>query len=259
MQPVHSPIDCSPPPPEPPPGGRIVREPLATDPPLELLLVPTGGPAGIDESDADPLADAATAWVTAAPADDPAPPVSVPLYGLLVVWTPRRAAVVADAGRLDAARGAVVAFSHLETELGRIEREVESLLAATVEDARFAFTFTDRDSGQSDRLAAHHRRAVAARIGLARIAADVRRPAPHPPTLAGQIGERLRDRLRLADRLEAAEGKAEIAEQVYATCGQRSSEFLIGRRQMGLEWIIILLLAIETVLLAVELLSSSSS
>lgn len=243
----------------PPPGSRVEREPLATDPPLELLLVPTTGPAGLEEAEADPLATAATAWVMAGPPDDPVPPVSVPLYGLLVVWSRGRAAIVADAERLETARQAVAAFARLEAELGRIERDADSLLAATAEDARFGFGFTANDCDQLDRLATHHRRAVAARIGLARIAADVRRPAPHPPTLAGQIGERLRDRLRLADRLESAEGKAEIAEQVYATCGQRSSEFLIGRRQMGLEWIIILLLAVETVLLVVELLSSTGS
>jgi hypothetical protein len=232
---------------------------LATDPPLEILLVPTDGPAGVEELAADPLADAGTAWVMAGLSDDPAPPVIVPLYGLLVVWTRRRAAVVADAARLETARQAVVAFTRVEAELFGIERETDALLVATAEDARFGFRFTENDRGHLDRLADHHRRAVATRIGLARIAAEVRRPAPHPPTLAGQIGERLRDRLRLVDRLESAEGKAEITEQIYATCGQRTSEFLIGRRQMGLEWIIILLLAVETVLLAVELLASAGS
>lgn len=241
----------------PPAGGRIEHHLLATDASLELLLVHSETPSGMEETSADTPVSRAIAWLMEEAAPEAAEPVIVPLYGMLVAWTARRAAIVADAGRLETARDAVVAFSRLEAELGRIERETDSLLTATGEDTRFGFTFSTEDLEHLDRLASQYRRAVAARVSLARVAADVRRTPPHPPTLAGQIGERLRDRLRLVDRLESLEGKAEIAEQVYATCGQRSSEFLIGRRQMTLEWIIILLLAMEGLLLMVDLLSST--
>lgn len=242
---------------EPPCGGRIESLPLGEEDSLTLLLVTTGEPSGFEEVDADPVAAAVIGWVNAEA--EPMPPIVIPLYGILVVWTPRRAALVADVVRMPVVRDAALSFSRRQAELVRIEREAESLLGTTGDDCRFGFSFSANDLAHVERLAARHRRAVIAQIALANISSEIRRPPPHPPTLAGQVGERLRDRLRLTERLESAEGKLEIAEQVYTSCGQRSSEFLIGRRQMALEWIIILLLAAETLLLVVDLLSSTSA
>jgi uncharacterized Rmd1/YagE family protein len=43
---------------------------------------------------------------------------------------------------------------------------------------------------------------------------------------------------------------------VYEPCGQRISDFLSSRKSHTLEWVIVVLLACETLLLVVDLLSS---
>ena len=84
----------------------------------------------------------------------------------------------------------------------------------------------------------------------------VQRPAPQPPTLAGQLGERLRDRTRVLDRIEHAVEQADLLERVYAGCGDRVAELVASRRHLPLEWVIILLLAAEVVLITIDILAA---
>lgn len=87
----------------------------------------------------------------------------------------------------------------------------------------------------------------------------VHAPPLHPPTLASQLGERLRERTRLVERHEFATQQAELAERVAEACGQRALEAGIARRQLGLEWAIVVLLVVQTALLVVELLSQRAT
>jgi uncharacterized Rmd1/YagE family protein len=80
----------------------------------------------------------------------------------------------------------------------------------------------------------------------------------YPPTLASQVGERLRERLRLQERLEASGGRLEAQERVFELCSQRLTEFSLARRGHTLEWIIIVFLAAQTVLWLLDLLGSAS-
>ena len=78
----------------------------------------------------------------------------------------------------------------------------------------------------------------------------------HPATLASQIGERLRERARLTERMEAALGQLEVVEKVYEMCAQRTSDFMLSRSHTILEWIIIILLGAETLLLLADLMAT---
>jgi uncharacterized Rmd1/YagE family protein len=79
-------------------------------------------------------------------------------------------------------------------------------------------------------------------------------PPTYPPTLASQIGERVRERTRLVERAEFASQQLEVYERVYEQAGQRRNEFLLARSSNQLEWIIILLLLAQIVLVLVEML-----
>lgn len=94
---------------------------------------------------------------------------------------------------------------------------------------------------------------------FARLVPCVLVPHVHPPTLASQIGERLRERTRMADRLELVEGKLESQEHIYELCSHRTSEFMVARKGHHLEWVIIILLLVQTVLLMLDLLSSGKT
>jgi uncharacterized Rmd1/YagE family protein len=53
-------------------------------------------------------------------------------------------------------------------------------------------------------------------------------------------------------RLETADGQLEVFEGVYEMSGQRMGEYRAAREEHVLEWVIILLLAAELLLLLVQ-------
>ena len=208
-----------------------------------------------------PVIDAVNAWVVAAglPATNVAAVVSVPLYGCHVTWAPGRAAVIGSPSKLDMLVTAVVDFSGREAELRQLEERCGQFLESLDGDALYAFAVDDRGLDHREALAARFRETVAVRGRLALLAPAVHAPPLHPPTLASQLGERLRDRTRLAERHEFAVDRAELAERLYEACGQRIAEFGIARRQLGLEWAIVVLLVIQTALLIVDLLTRGTA
>jgi uncharacterized Rmd1/YagE family protein len=65
--------------------------------------------------------------------------------------------------------------------------------------------------------------------------------------------------MRIEDRLDVAERQIEAFERVYDMCGQRSSDFMLARSGHILEWIIIILLAVQTILTVIDLIPSSGT
>lgn len=249
------------PPSELPSGAGLERLPLAEGQQLELATVAvTEADHGSRAQEDEPrqAAAVAAAWVASLPqADERTPvPVNVPLYGCHVVWSPMRAAVVGPGSRIGQLRAAVVEFASREAELRDAERRAARLLDGSEADAAVAFVSDARLAGRGAEAAARYREAVAVRRQLAGLSVAIHAPPVHPPTLASQLGERLRERTRLAERHEHAVEKAELAERVAEACGHRATDLLIARRQLGLEWAIVTLLVAQTALLLVDLLAS---
>lgn len=238
-----------------PADAVVERVPLADGGTCEVALVamPAASTSDEDATLAEQLS-AAVAWAVDAAGGEP--PLTVPLFGTHVVWTPCRCAALAPPERLPALRAGIVEFVDREAELRDIERRVTSSLEHLDGDAALAFAFDEQALPQRRELADRFREAVSLRRRLAVLASHVSRPAPQPPTLAGQVGERLRDRARIAERLEHAVEQTDLLERVYAGCGERAAEFVVSRRHLTLEWVIILLLAAEVILLAIDLLAT---
>lgn len=215
--------------------------------PADLLLL--GVPAA-ESSDAGLPGDA-LAWVEAG-----GPMQAIALHGAAVAWAPGRAAIMVEPSRIDAVRAAVVEFCFHERELAEIERGVAAAWPDVETDAPLAFEFRDRDAGRRRALGERFRRTVALRSRLARLVPHVDRPPLHPPTLASQVGERLRERGRLAERCGFLDGQLDVHERVYDLCGQRSSDWGLSRKSTALEWAIVVILTIETVLILVDLLAA---
>jgi hypothetical protein len=239
-----------------PPDTVVERSPLADGGVFEFAAAV---PPAAEEADHDTLTaelvGRATSWVQAAtPGGDP--PLVVPLYGTHVIWTPRRAVALGPADRLAALRTAVHEFTDREAELRDVERRIAAGLEHVDADAPLAFAFDEQALPRRRELAARFADAIAVRRRLAVLAPVLQRPAPHPPTLASQLGERLRDRSRVVDRLDHAGEQADLLERVYSGCGDRVAEFVSSRRHAALEWVIILLLAVEIVLITVDLLAT---
>lgn len=245
-----------------PATASIRRLPLSATAAIDLLSVAveaaadTGGPP---ESVADIIRDWA---MTESP--DPAArvspaPIVVPLYGCLVVWSADRAAVVGPGERLGQLEHAVADFATHEATLRDAEQRATALLDTIEADAAAAFEIDHASGDRRIALAARYREAVAVGRRLAVVAPAVHASPVHPPTLASQLGERLRERARLVERHELAVGRADLAERVAEACGQRAADMGIARRQMGLEWAIIVLLVVQTALMLVDLLAWQGS
>ena len=242
------------------PADAVEHVPLPTGRPFELAAVALGPTAADDDTAAvdAALADVvarARAWV----GDDGRPPLVIPLFGTLTVWGPHRTLVAGPADRLPQLKAAVVEFAALDGELHDIERHLATLLPLVDADAPLAFEFADAALSRRGELAGRFRDAVSLRRRLAVLAPALHVPAPQPPTLAGQLGERLRERTRIVDRAGFATEQADLLERVYTACGERASDFAIARRQAALEWTIVVLLAAEVVLMLVGALTTGTT
>ncbi len=236
-------------------GRRVVvigTDPAATPARGELLVLAV--PATVDE-EPDLLAEIRD-WADPPTAGAERTGQLLMLQGAQVVWTPARLAVVAIPDRLHAVRNAAVEVAYYDAELGAIETELASLWPELEADTPLAFAFAEQSVRLRRQLAARFRRVFTLRTRLARIAPFVLAPHAHPPTLATQLNERLRERVRMAHRVESLDTQLEVFERVYEGCGQKASEYLIARTGHTLEWIIIVLLLAQTILVTVELLSA---
>jgi len=233
-------------PPELPVGSWI--EPAALPGSGDLLLVP------VVEADGATLMPPLLAWVEQAAS---VPPTVLELYGTIVIWTPGRVAVASAADRLPRATAAVNEFTATVGELVAIEGAIAGLWADYEADLSCGFVVAAADASRLPELAERYRQSMSLAGRLARLSPRIHRPPEHPPTLAGQLGERLRDRCRLADREEFADDQLETIIRLYEGCGQRASDRMLAQREHVLTWVIVLLLAAETVLLLVDLLAAA--
>jgi uncharacterized Rmd1/YagE family protein len=94
---------------------------------------------------------------------------------------------------------------------------------------------------------------------MARIGPYVHAPHMYPPTLASQISERLRERTRMMHRHEFLDEQLEVFHTVYESCAQRSSDFMLARSGHTLEWIIIVILLVQTLFSVVEILAGTGT
>lgn len=210
---------------------------------IAILMVPAAA------ADADGLPAPALAWAGAG-----GPPQAIALHGAAVAWAPGRVAILVDPARADAVQAAVVEFCFHERELRAIEADVAGGWPHVEADAPLAFEFRDRDADRRRALGVRFQRTVSLRSRLARLAPHLDRPPLHPPTLASQVGERLRERSRMPERAGFLDGQLDVQERVYDLCGQRASDWWLARKSTTLEWAIVVLLAVETVLILVGML-----
>jgi len=250
-----------------PAAATLACKTLSSGEVFEILLVPitaeheaegVGDPGATLEA----MGAVVIGWVAAGPdagSAGSAPAVTIPLYGTLVAWGAGRAAVVGPAERLADLERTVLEFAGHEAALRDAERRAAALLAEVEADLDGDLGLDDRAAERRAVRGVRHREAVAVARSLAFLAPAIHAAPLHPPTLSSQLGERLRDRSRLADRHELAMGQAELAERVAEGASQRALDIEIARRQMGLEWAIIVLLMAQTAILVVDLLAQQGT
>jgi hypothetical protein len=195
-------------------------------------------------------------WVADAGSAAAEPPIAITMHGAQIVWGVARAAVLAAPGRSAPLVLALVDFSYCDNELRKLEREIAEGWAQLEADMPLAHEVAGVDR---ERWAAVGRRtelALKRRAHLARIEPLFTRARAHLPPLANQLVERLRERTQVEERLESLASQLEVFVRVYEMTGQRISDFRAARQDRALEWVIIVLLAAESLLLLIEVLGA---
>jgi hypothetical protein len=250
----------------------LVTDPSAPQPvtsgKLHILLIPQSPYADTDQSGAtstvaSPSAEttvaAMRAWTNSAsstPTASDTPGQWMSFQGAQICWTPSRCAILAAPERLDALRNAMVEASFVEAELRNLERTVAAFWPQLEADTPHAFEFDERSSRRKTELKQRFQQVTDCRARLARLSTFVSSPHVHPPTLASQINERLRDRVRMTHRYDCLDDQLDVCERVYELCGQRASDYKLARTGHMLEWMIIILLLTQVLLWGFEVLTS---
>lgn len=219
---------------------------------IQLVLIPAS------EQDDRDRSTAARAWVESGGGQvDRCMPIV--LQGAQIFWSQSRTAIIAAAERLHAVRSAVIEFCFFESELRDVERQIGDRWSQLDVDTPLAFEFHEQAISERKELMQRFRVIIGLRSRGVRMAPHIQCPHVFPPTLASQISERMREKSRVAERLEFMREQIEVFEKVYEMCSQRASDFVANRTSHMLEWVIILLLAAKTILLVVNLLSSAGT
>jgi len=92
------------------------------------------------------------------------------------------------------------------------------------------------------------------RMRLTRIAPHLAQAQARLSPLANQLKDRLREKTCVEDRIEGVAAQLDVFERVYEMSSQRISDYKSSRQSHTLEWVIIVLLAAETLILFIELL-----
>ncbi len=201
------------------------------------------------------MLDALRFWVHGDAASAGPAPLLIQLQGVLICAGPQRIALAGTAERMTAVTGATLEFVWLQMEVSRLEQQIDERWPELDEDTPAAFELSAAMLERRERLQRRFQQMIAAKALLARLAPRIHCPVIYPPTLASQAAERLREKSRLSERLEHLSEQLEVFQQVYELCSQRLSDFISSRKSHMLEWIIVVLLTFELLLLALDLLS----
>jgi hypothetical protein len=188
-----------------------------------------------------------------------AAPVYVRYRGVELLWQPARAVLLCDPDQASVLLPAVAEFSYYEAELRRVEQEIAAAWSEVEQDNTLAFDVTAADLGRSDAVGARMERAFRRRIRFARIEPHLESPAAEMPASARKLGEELRERTDVAARAEIVDGQLEVFEHIYEMTSQRMGEYKAARQGHIMEWVIIVLLGAEALLMLLQTLMRSHS
>ena len=229
---------------------EIFLHSLSSETKVEFLKIST-------DENIDTHLDEWIAWTEAGNSSDN--PITLELYGTLVIWTSTRMVLVTSPRHFQKAERAVLDFTKIAFEMTAIERLLSTAWEHYEDDLPSGFSCHESNTSTQATLSNRYVQAMSLSGKIARLSPRIHLPPEHPPTLAGQLGERLRDRSRLADREEFADEQLDTIIRLYETTGQRVSEFTLAHREYILIWVIVLLLGAEILLLLIDLLPSAGN
>jgi hypothetical protein len=193
-------------------------------------------------------------WFEAFVNESRTPPIVVKMRGAEVTWRPGRTLLQCEPEQTASLLKAIIDFNYFENELRKIESELASGWADLDVDKRLAYQVAPSDLERSEIIGRRIDQTLQRRIRHARIEPHLYAPN-FQLSLAGQkLGEELREKANIEDRSETVDSQMEVFEHVYEMCSQRMGEFRDSRQGHTLEWVIIILLGSEVILLIADML-----
>jgi hypothetical protein len=162
-----------------------------------------------------------------------------------VLWRENQAIIHGPADRLQGLLRAVVEFTYYEAQLSKLEEEVEADWAIAEGHTIFAHEQHHPNPAQYKQIGEMTQRVQERRMRYARIERRLYTPSDELPTAAYKAGLRLRDEEDIEARLEDADQKIEVYQDLYEAINQRVGEERHFRSELFMEIVIAALLAVE--------------
>jgi hypothetical protein len=179
-------------------------------------------------------------------------PTYVRYRGVELQWQPVHAVLLCDPEQVDSLLPAIIEFSHYESQLRQVEQEIAAAWSELEQDNTLAFDVTSADLRRSDVVGARMERAFLRRIRFARIEPHLGSPDASMPIATQKLGEELREKTAVETRAEAVDGQLEVFEHIYEMTSQRMGEYKAARQGHIMEWVIIVLLGAEALLMLLQ-------
>jgi hypothetical protein len=184
---------------------------------------------------------------------DALPAVTVELDGDAVHWRPGRAVVEAGPERSDKLIAGLTEFAFFEGELRGLEQDLLPYEAAAPADVALSYRIRSRHRAEWERLRQTMERLAAMRLTYARLERHLTAGSRSLSPEARRLVSRLLARSDAAARLGALGDRLEACEDLYEGAVDRVTDFRWYVRGFLLEVAIVILLAVETVLIAYDL------
>jgi hypothetical protein len=239
-------------------SGSIVDSDAQTSLGPMLLIIPVDVDRPLNGAQAN-LLETMQSWVDLGQPPGIQPSHLMTFQGVQICWSISRIAIFATSQRIPSIRNTVIEASYYETELRKVEAALGQSWPLLEADMPLAFEFNQQSIPKRKQLRDRFRQILQQQAHMARIGPYVHAPHMYPPTLASQISERLRDRTRMMHRHEFLDDQLEVFHTVYESCAQRSSDFMLARSGHTLEWIIIVILLVQTLFSVVEMMAGTGA
>jgi len=194
----------------------------------------------------------AHAWLQGTPVHA-APAVRATLDEGWLLWRPGQAVVVCPEDQLDAYLNLLARFFFYESEVQRLEEELAADWHHAEADLSLAHEVTAKDLGRQAQLGRMTERTLSRRMRHVRLEPRLDQlPAGLPPAQR-RAARALRRQTRIASRLEFLDGQLETYEYIYELANQRMGEYTLFRREYLVEWLIVIVLALEVVFVIADM------
>jgi hypothetical protein len=191
------------------------------------------------------------AWLAAA-SPDATPAIAIDLDGLRVLWRPGKAWVQGVANRDTDLPAGLIDFAFYEGELRRLEQSVLPYEATAPDDVDLTFRIGLAGRANWERFGRTIEAVAQLRLTYARLEPQLLlRPRTLPPE-GRRLVARLRAKADTADRLEVCGNRIEACEDLYEGAVDRITDYKFYAKGLLLEVGIVVLLTLETALLAWE-------